>query len=64
VRINVLGPLEITDAGEPIEIRGSRLRVLVIRLALDQLRHNPADSRQDSGRPQAGIRRPPPALQV
>jgi hypothetical protein len=33
VRINVPGPLEIADAGEPSEIRGSRLRALVIRLA-------------------------------
>jgi DNA-binding SARP family transcriptional activator len=39
VRIDVLGPLDITDAGEPIEIRGSRLRALVIRLALDAGRY-------------------------
>jgi predicted ATPase/DNA-binding SARP family transcriptional activator len=39
VRINVLGPLEISDAGEPIEIRGARLRALVIRLALDAGRY-------------------------
>ena len=39
MRINVLGPLEISDAGESIEIRGARLRALVIRLALDAGRY-------------------------
>ena len=39
MRINVLGPLEISDAGGSIEIRGARLRALVIRLALDAGRY-------------------------
>ncbi|HYJ68514.1 MAG TPA: BTAD domain-containing putative transcriptional regulator [Nocardioidaceae bacterium] len=48
MRINVLGPLEITEAGEPIEIRGSRLRVLVIRLALDAGRYVSVESLVDA----------------
>jgi predicted ATPase/DNA-binding SARP family transcriptional activator/tetratricopeptide (TPR) repeat protein len=35
VRIGVLGPLEVrTEAGEPVEVAGARLRALLVRLAL------------------------------
>ncbi|HZC72300.1 MAG TPA: BTAD domain-containing putative transcriptional regulator [Jatrophihabitans sp.] len=36
MQIDVLGPLEVRDdAGRPVEVAGSRLRTLLIRLALD-----------------------------
>ncbi|MFE0154738.1 BTAD domain-containing putative transcriptional regulator [Nonomuraea sp. NPDC059007] len=35
MRVGVLGPLEVTDGGEKVEVGGARLRALLIRLALD-----------------------------
>ncbi|WP_035858545.1 AfsR/SARP family transcriptional regulator, partial [Kitasatospora cheerisanensis] len=37
MRINLLGPLQVLRGGEgtPVEVGGARLRLLLIRLALD-----------------------------
>jgi predicted ATPase/DNA-binding SARP family transcriptional activator len=35
MQIGILGPLEVRDGGRVVEIRGARLRALLIRLALD-----------------------------
>ncbi|MCO6007372.1 AfsR/SARP family transcriptional regulator [Actinoallomurus purpureus] len=44
MRIAILGPLDVRDdAGGPVEIGGSRLRALLIRLALDAGRTTPAE---------------------
>jgi DNA-binding SARP family transcriptional activator len=44
VRIGILGPLEVQDqAGQPVRLGGSRLRALLIRLALDAGRTVSAD---------------------
>ncbi|MFG3255363.1 BTAD domain-containing putative transcriptional regulator [Streptomyces sp. NPDC048172] len=39
MRIGVLGPLEVSDGGTPVAVAGSRLRALLIRLALDPGRY-------------------------
>jgi predicted ATPase/DNA-binding SARP family transcriptional activator len=45
LRIGILGPLEVRDeAGRAIEVRGSRLRTLLIRLAIDAGRTVTADT--------------------
>jgi predicted ATPase/DNA-binding SARP family transcriptional activator len=44
VRIGILGPLDVRDeAARPIEVSGPRLRVLLVRLAVDAGRTVPAD---------------------
>ena len=35
MQVAILGPLELTDDGRPVEVGGVRLRALLIRLALD-----------------------------
>ncbi len=44
MRIGVLGPLEVTHQGHPVEIGGARLRALLVRLAVDAGRTVPVDS--------------------
>lgn len=43
MRVNVLGPLQVLADGAPVEIRGKRLRWLLIRLAMEPGRAVPAD---------------------
>jgi DNA-binding SARP family transcriptional activator len=35
VRVGILGPLLLEQAGRPVEVGGTRLRALLVRLALD-----------------------------
>ncbi|MEU4534482.1 BTAD domain-containing putative transcriptional regulator [Streptosporangium sp. NPDC023825] len=48
MRVGILGPLEVTAAGESVEIGGVRLRVLLIRLALGTGRVVTADELSDA----------------
>jgi predicted ATPase/DNA-binding SARP family transcriptional activator len=43
MRVNVLGPLQVVVEGAPVEVRGKRLRWLLIRLAMEPGRVVPAD---------------------
>ena len=44
MRVSILGPLEVDAAQERVDIRGYRLRALLVRLALDVGRVVSADS--------------------
>ena len=56
MRVGILGPLEVTGNGGPVEIGGARLRTLLIRLALDagRLVHGGGAGRRAVGRHPAG----------
>ncbi|NKE58883.1 hypothetical protein FXN61_19540 [Lentzea sp. PSKA42] len=43
MRVNVLGPLQVVAGGAPVEVRGKRLRWLLIRLAMEPGRVVPAE---------------------
>ncbi|MEU0884399.1 BTAD domain-containing putative transcriptional regulator [Lentzea sp. NPDC005914] len=43
MRVNVLGPLQVLVDGVPVEVRGRRLRWLLLRLAMEPGRVVPAD---------------------
>jgi len=65
VRIGILGPLEVRDdAGEAVPIGGARLRVLLIRLALDAGRVVTADRLAGDMWPDGGPADPANALQA
>jgi DNA-binding SARP family transcriptional activator len=44
MQVRILGPLDVTVGGEPVEVGGARLRALTIRLALDAGRMVSVDS--------------------
>jgi predicted ATPase/DNA-binding SARP family transcriptional activator len=43
MRVNVLGPLQVVADGTPVEVRGKRLRWLLLRLAMEPGRVVPAE---------------------
>ena len=64
MRIGILGPLEVRDgAGRPVEVAGRRLRLLLIRLALDPGRPVPAETLIDDLWPDSPPARAANALQ-
>ncbi|MGW4350459.1 AfsR/SARP family transcriptional regulator [Nocardia sp. NPDC004582] len=62
MRIAILGPLEVVDDARPVPIPGTRLRALLIRLALDPGRRVSVPTLIDDLWPEAAPKRPEHAL--
>lgn len=63
MRVGILGPLEVVTGGRVVEIGGSRLRVVLIRLALDAGRVVAVETLSQSLWPDRGPADPANALQ-
>ncbi|WP_433667157.1 ATP-binding protein [Nocardia sp. CA-136227] len=63
MRIAILGPLEVADDARPVPIPGTRLRALLIRLALEPGRPVSVPTLIDDLWPEAAPKRPEHALQ-
>lgn len=63
VRISILGPLDVTAGGRPVPVTGTRLRGLLIRLALDADRTVSVGALVEAVWPERTPKRPGHALQ-